>query len=328
MKQTRLRYNGPMSVCVRIPLLCLAIVIPWVDGIAQPPTSVQVGPPFVELSIDESQPSLPMFQVEIIAFAYGPFDPSEEEFPAGRKTDAKDILSEGARRIPSFGLSEQAMEDLFGSTPQPASEELLGELEILPENQLIRIETIEQIEAEGAVEITGNDTPEEPKIQLTEFSMEPRRNTEELPRFRLLQPDELELTGSYARLRAIDAYTPLFHSGWVQEGPPEEEAQPVDVTLLGSTNPKGTITLYLSRFLHLIIDLRYYAETWQLPGALPAQIELKELELVPRYELALERRIRSGQLNYFDHPAFGVLMIVRPHSEEPEEPKEADEPAA
>ena len=101
-----------------------------------------------------------------------------------------------------------------------------------------KLETIEQIETERAVEITGNDTPEEPKIQLTGFSMEPRRNTEELPRFRLLQPDELELTDSYARLRAIDAYTPLFHSGWVQEGPPEEEAQPVDGTLLGSANPK------------------------------------------------------------------------------------------
>ncbi|MEE3197172.1 MAG: CsiV family protein [Pseudomonadota bacterium] len=328
MKQTRLRYNDPMSVCVRIPLLFLAIVVPWVAGVAQPPASTQVGPPFIEPPIDKSQPGLPMFQVEVIAFAYGPFDPSEEEFPAGRKTDAKDILSEGARRIPSFGLSEQAMEDLFGPTPQPASEELLGELEILPENQFIGVEMIEQIEVEEAVKITDSDTPEEPNIQLTEFSMEPRRNTEELSRFRLLQPDELELTGSYARLRAIDAYTPLFHSGWVQEGPPEEEAQPVDVTLLGSANPKGTITLYLSRFLHLIIDLRYYAETWRLPGAVPAQIELKELELVPRYELALERRIRSGQLNYFDHPAFGVLVVIRPHSEELGESKETGEPAA
>ena len=118
-----------------------------------------------------------------------------------------------------------------------------------------------------------------------------------------------------------------FHSGWVQEGPPEEEAQPVDVTLLGSTNPKGTITLYLSRFLHLIIDLRYYAETWRPPSTPPAQAELKELGLVPRYELVLERRIRSGQLNYFDHPAFGVLMIVRPHPEELEESEDAGEPA-
>ncbi len=305
---------------MRVSLLFLAVVAPWAAGVAQPPTSTQVGPPFVEPSIEESQPSLPMFQVEIIAFAYGPFDPSEEEFPTGRKANAKNILSESVRRVPSFGLNDQTMENLFGPTPQTASEELLGEFEILLKNQLTRTETIERIEAEEAVETTDNDAPKELKIQLTEFSMEPRQNTKKLPRFRLLQPDELELTGSYARLRAIDAYTPLFHSGWVQEGPPEEEAQPVDVTLLGSTNPKGTITLYLSRFLHLIIDLRYYVETWRPPSTLPTQTELKELELVPRYELVLERRIRSGQLNYFDHPAFGVLVVIRPHPEELEEP--------
>jgi hypothetical protein len=121
----------------------------------------------------------------------------------------------------------------------------------------------------------------------------------------------------------------------VQEGPPEEEAQPVDVTLLGSANPKGTITLYLSRFLHLAVDLRYYAEVRQLDGekppplaTLPAQMELKELELIPRYEIILERRIRSGQLNYFDHPAFGVLVVIRPHPEELEGSKETGEPTA
>ena len=336
MKQTKLRYNGSMSVCVRIPLFCLAIMAPWVAGVAQPPASTQVGPPFIGPSVNESQPSLPMFQVEVIAFAYGPFDPSEEEFPAGRKTDAKSLPDENTRRVPSFGLSKQTMENLFGPAPQPASEELSGELEIFPKNQFIEIETIEQIEAEEAVETPDSNTPEEPKIQLTKFLMEPHQNTEELPRFRLLQPDELELTGSYARLRAIDAYTPLFHSGWVQEGSLEEETQPVDVTLLGSANPKGTMTLYLSRFLHLAIDLRYYAEVRQPlggekpppPATLPAQMELKKLELIPRYELVLERRIRSGQLNYFDHPAFGVLVVIRPHPEELGESKEADEPAA
>ena len=147
MKQTRLRYNGSMSVCVRIPLFCLAIIAPWVAGVAQPPTSTQVGPPFIGPSVDESQSSLPMFQVEVIAFAYGPFDPSEEEFPAGRKTDAKSLPDENTRRVPSFGLSKQTMENLFGPAPQPASEELSGKLEIFPKNQLfsLNVEKIENV---------------------------------------------------------------------------------------------------------------------------------------------------------------------------------------
>ena len=316
----------------------------WETGFAQPPASEgeppfssPVGSELVENLVDEPQSSLPKFQVEVIAFAYGPFDPSEEIFPVGRGPNAKSILNEGTRRIPSFGLNEQTMEDLFGPAPQSSPEELLSAVEILQQIQLSEIETTEQMEIEEPpIEKPNENTPEELKIQLTEFLIDPPQDTEKPPQFRLLQPDELRLMGSYARLRAISAYTPLFHGGWVQDGLPEEEAQPFDVTLLGAANPKGTITLYLSRFLHLTIDLRYYAEARQPPSeeelalstALPAQTELRELELTPRYELVLERRIRSGQLSYFDHPAFGVLVEVRPQPEETEGSQKTGEPAA
>ena len=35
-------------------------------------------------------------------------------------------------------------------------------------------------------------------------------------------------------------------------------------------------------------------------------------------ELRTTRRTRSGELHYFDHPAFGLLVMVRPAPEEAE----------
>jgi hypothetical protein len=36
-----------------------------------------------------------------------------------------------------------------------------------------------------------------------------------------------------------------------------------------------------------------------------------------RYHLNAERTTRSGELHYFDHPAFGVLIKVTPVKPEP-----------
>jgi len=131
-------------------------------------------------------------------------------------------------------------------------------------------------------------------------------------RFRLLQPEELQLTSQYRVLeRNPQAYVPLLHGGWVQEGLPENETHPFDLAMLGARNPLGTIQLYLSRFLHVKLDLSY---SDALAGA-PAPVldnELTELPITPRYHLTADRPTRSGELHYFDHPAFGVLIKVTP----------------
>ena len=133
-------------------------------------------------------------------------------------------------------------------------------------------------------------------------------------RFRRLEPAELTLTREYAALERIDAYVPLVHGGWVQQGLPEADARPFDLALLGVLNPRGSIRLHLSRFLHLRLDLTYQAAG---PQAFPAQPVfgdnvLAELPLAPRYTLRTERRTSSGELHYFDHPGFGVLVLVTP----------------
>jgi hypothetical protein len=128
--------------------------------------------------------------------------------------------------------------------------------------------------------------------------------------FRLLAPEQLQLNNEYRKLTNTAAYRTVLHAGWVQPGLPEDQAKPFDLTLLGVANPRGSVRVYLSRFLHVSIDLSYQdatGTTAESPGN-----ELREVALPPRYRLTTERQTRSGELHYFDHPAFGVLVKVTP----------------
>ena len=145
------------------------------------------------------------------------------------------------------------------------------------------------------------------------------------PTFRILRADELELRGALLRLQRDADYTPLAHGGWVQATYPPEQATPVDISLLGTVNPVGTVQLHLSRFLHVTVDLVYRTPPVPPPlqAAPVADGVLSELNLPLRYALRTQRRVRSAEVNYLDHPAIGLLVIVRP---QPVEPEDADEP--
>jgi hypothetical protein len=130
-------------------------------------------------------------------------------------------------------------------------------------------------------------------------------------RVRPLRPEELKLGVEYRKLRAISAYQPLVHLGWVQPGLPEADAVPMDLGTLGVFNPRGTVRVHLTRYLHVTLDLTYQAPSSTTPA--PSSPDgLDEINLAPRYRLTTTRRVISGELHYFDHPVFGVLVRVTP----------------
>jgi hypothetical protein len=143
-------------------------------------------------------------------------------------------------------------------------------------------------------------------------------------RVRPLKAEELRLGNEYRKLAGNSAYTPLLHAGWVQPGLPENEAPSFDLATLGVWNPRGTVRVHLGlRLLHSTLYLTYEAAH---PDATPLGVEsppgaapplrvgdgLDELSLAPRYRLTATRSSRSGELHYFDHPAFGVLVRITP----------------
>ena len=74
---------------------------------------------------------------------------------------------------------------------------------------------------------------------------------------------------------------------------------------------EGTIDLSRNRYLHLDVDLLYR------PPAAPQSAGLFSIfkadqPRITGYRMRQHRRVRSKQLDYFDHPRFGLLTVVTP----------------
>ena len=139
--------------------------------------------------------------------------------------------------------------------------------------------------------------------------------------FRLVNRSELSLTGVRNSLRRSAHYRPLLHAAWRLPGVPQDRARPAHVGARladrgaggdGSERPtvRGTVEVSLARYLRVDLDLLYIRA---------ASGEAVAPEAVPtRFRLVSERRMRSRELHYIDHPLFGVLVWIEPLRTEPE----------
>jgi hypothetical protein len=135
--------------------------------------------------------------------------------------------------------------------------------------------------------------------------------------FRVLDAGELDLASTYARLDNLRAYRLLARGGWIQEGLDEAAARPIDLANLGIVNPTGSLRLHVSRFLHLGVDLEFRAQSFADAGTAADTLALAELApLGTKYRMVAQRRARSGELHYVDHPMFGLLFLITPAPEE------------
>jgi len=174
------------------------------------------------------------------------------------------------------------------------------------------------------------------------------RPDEPVFRFMPLPEEELELGEVYRRLGTTEGYEPLLHVAWQQPGYEPEAARPLDLSRLAELPDglQGEVRLYRSRFLHLELNLELWSEP-RRPRSAPETATPAPLfpdrgrtdagepldALEPDiYRLSERRKLRSGELHYYDHPRYGVLAKVTPVEAE-EEPAAAPgtgdgEPAA
>ena len=144
--------------------------------------------------------------------------------------------------------------------------------------------------------------------------------------FRLLDRADLSLSGAFRTLRRSARYRPLLHAGWRLPGLPRSAARPAHVgprlgaaAASGSENDppavRGTVKVSVARYLHVELDLLY-----RLSGDDMAAVP----EGTPRwFRLESERRMRSRELHYIDHPLFGVLVWITPFQTASESAPEA-----
>lgn len=152
-------------------------------------------------------------------------------------------------------------------------------------------------------------------IELTHLPEDAGGDT--LHAYRLVNPSGLTLGKVRNSLRRSAHYRPILHAGWRLPGLPRNSARPVHVSrsLVAGTGATairagerpsvhGTVKVSLARFLQVEVDLLYRR---------PAIGEAAAPAFAPTmFRLVSERRMRSGELHYIDHPLFGVLMLLKP----------------
>ncbi len=157
----------------------------------------------------------------------------------------------------------------------------------------------------------------------------------------LMTEDEFTLQEVIEKFEELDAYETIMHIGWTQATLPLDATEAIDIEYFGEPPPglAGSFSLYLSRYLHLIVDLALDA-----PGddddeaALvdsPAfsfgdfRFRFDDEEPLPaefvRYRIQENRIIKNGDIRYFDHPKFGVVAKITRFEEKDEDLEEEGE---
>lgn len=249
--------------------------------------------------LDDDAP--PLYRVEVIVFAHNDADSGEEWFAHEVAKTRRVTPAAEARPTPRIVGSDDAASGGDGAI-------VLDSL------------SPDELDSPNAPPTAQEDAPG-PGGELDVFARDRRAGAF---RFRLLEDHELALGNAYGHIARLSAYRPLVHGGWLQQGLPESQAAPFDLIHLGASNPRGTIKLHLSRFLHVTVDLDYWGAgvTPNRPPSDPSV--LGEISTTPRYPLRAQRRLRSGELHYIDHPMFGVLVLVTPEERPPETESEDD----
>jgi hypothetical protein len=250
----------------------------------------QVGNP-ATLAPQEEVEKIPRYAVELIVFEYNDSNSADSEVFAPDKIPAEDKL------LAEYPLQELANVEQTATTEPLVFEDQTRDLE-------------ESLPAPFTAE----------ELILNEIS------TLEQAGLKVLGPSEYVLNDVYDKLVRLDAYKPLVRVAWTQETVEKELTIPIKLRRLGNAPLRlnGTVTLYLSRYLHLVVDLAldekiaradpyasspYYGDT-RTRSAYAFGYD-QESQIAPiHYRIEEDRIVRNGELRYYDHPKFGVLAKI------------------
>ncbi|MYD44983.1 MAG: hypothetical protein F4W92_01325 [Gammaproteobacteria bacterium] len=125
------------------------------------------------------------------------------------------------------------------------------------------------------------------------------------------QSSRLNLQRTATRLKNNN-YRIIDHFSWIQDGRARGSESNVLVQFgrhfeNGFREVEGTIAFSVARFLHLKVNL------WRLVSV-PQNYDPNETDFespIFFYEIQESRRLALGEVHYFDHPKFGVLVQIR-----------------
>ena len=154
-----------------------------------------------------------------------------------------------------------------------------------------------------------------------------------------LSPEHYKLLDSANHIKYSKNYKLLAHFGWTQRSLSKARALPIKISSNQFSDellPAGDLTLYVSRFLHMKVNLSAsecitppiaapvvpqvsdetldrQLESGQSPLEVSELMESSETECVNNtYLFSQNRKMRSKELHYIDNPVFGLLIYVTP----------------
>ncbi|MXZ56204.1 MAG: hypothetical protein F4077_01785 [Gammaproteobacteria bacterium] len=125
------------------------------------------------------------------------------------------------------------------------------------------------------------------------------------------QSSSLNLQQTATRLKN-NSYRIIDHFSWIQDGRPRGSESTVLVQFGqhfddGFREVEGTIAFSVARFLHLKVNLWRFVPVPQNYDPTETDFESP----IFFYEIQESRRLALGEVHYFDHPKFGVLVQIR-----------------
>ncbi len=258
------------------------------------------------VQLDAEEEAVPRYAVELIVFEY-----------AGSAANTTEIFE------PDVAVEVLPDEAFFGDLPaELTDQDPLAVYSDRPDSPATEARPAESEIPRADPAAEADEAP---------FVLLPGETLEEIPTYEnagieSLDPAEYQLLGAWEKLVDLDAYRPLMHTGWIQPTLEQEETLPVNLRRMGDPPLRldGYITLYLSRFLHLVVDLTL--EQRASGSALPAADTVRyygdsrsraSLSFEPSfappsiiYRIDEDRILRNNEVRYYDHPKFGVIARV------------------
>lgn len=155
---------------------------------------------------------------------------------------------------------------------------------------------------------------------------------------RVIMEQSRAVDDAWRRLRGSANYRPLLYAAWQQNRtdyyPPMRihDQQVIDTQLhpptsimvadLTAPDPlaayrsnfyqiDGSVQLRRSRFLHLFLDLEFREPLPQQAATISNGVsEAQDIGKYRVYSLKQNRQVRTGQMQYFDTPQYGALVLV------------------
>ncbi len=121
-------------------------------------------------------------------------------------------------------------------------------------------------------------------------------------------PVDAQLTDAAIALSGNKHYQLLFHESWIETARSRFASKADRITVSAPGNPDeldGTLRFYLNQYMHVVLHLLL---TEPAPTSGPSLFASPAAPI--QYRMDDARRIRPNEVNYFDHPMFGVLLRV------------------